>query len=61
MTKPRRDAAEHWTRTRKKPAFTVASRDEKAFVRLAHRLVHSSDASERSRLKKKLARKTFGE
>ncbi len=58
MTKARKDGATH--RTRKKPALRTAGRDKKEFVRLADRLVQSSDASERSCLKRKLARKTFG-
>ncbi len=36
-------------------------REKKDFFELADRLVNSSDASERARIKQELARRTFGE
>ena len=36
-------------------------REKKEFFELADRLARSSDASEQSRLKEELARRTFGE
>lgn len=36
-------------------------REKRDFLELADRLTHSSDAAERARIKKELARKTFGE